>query len=315
MKSILFAALFLFVPKLVICQTSANDKTVYLDSLWNETTEGNHQYYRTIRDYYYDKENYQIKDYYKSGVLQMEGTSKTKDGISREGEFIFYYENGNKRAVSNYKKSRPNGSQLEWYENGNKKLEGEYIEDEKTYTSELKINQFWDTNKVQKVIDGNGDYQIVGNKFFSSGKIKNGFKDGLWEGNDSYMYYSFSENYENQKLISGVSIDSNKATHNYKVVELRPMPKKGYNDFYKHVGKHFKTPELPKGVGGKIYIGFFVDIEGKIVEPKILKGFGYGTNEEAIKVLTSYGNWLPGEIRGIKARCAFTLPITIMPYQ
>jgi hypothetical protein len=44
-------------------------------------------YYRLIKDYYSDKDLYLIKDYYRSGVLQMEGTS-TKDANSKEGEFV-----------------------------------------------------------------------------------------------------------------------------------------------------------------------------------------------------------------------------------
>ena len=182
MKSILIAILFLFFSKLCFAQPTSIDRKVYLDSSWIETTSENYKYYRIIKDYYSDKDLYLIKDYYKSGVLQMEGTSKTKDNASKEGEFIFYYENGNKKAVTNYIKSRPNGKSSEWYENGNKKLEGEYIENEKTFFGELKIFQFWNSKELQTVTDGNGDYEEISEYFYASGKIKDGFKDGLWEG-------------------------------------------------------------------------------------------------------------------------------------
>lgn len=313
MKSVLFSLLFLFIPKLCISQSTI-DRKIYLDSTWNETTSENYKYYRIIKDYYSDKDLYSIKDYYKSGVLQMEGTSKTKDDKSKEGEFIFYYENGNKKAVTNYVKSRPNGKSSEWYENGNKKLEGEYIENEKTFFGELKIIQFWNSIEAQTVVDGNGDLKEISENFYASGKIKEGFKDGVWEGNDKKIGYTFKENYENQKLISGVSIDSNKISRTYKVVELRPEPKKGMMDFYKHVGKNFRAPEI-KGFSGKIIVGFTVDKNGEIIEPKILKSIGYGTDEEAIKVVTTYKNFAPGEVRGIKVRCTFSLPITIQPMQ
>lgn len=310
MKSILIALLFLFVPKIVICQTSSNDKTVYLDSIWNETTEGNHQYYRVIKDYYIEKDTYKINDFYKSGVLQMEGTSVTKDANSKEGEFIFYYENRTKKEVTNYIKSRPNGKEIEWYENGNKKLEGEYIEDEKTFVGELKINQFWNTKNIQTVVDGNGDYEEISEFFFASGKIKKGFKDGFWEGYDKKIGYTYRENYENQKLISGISIDSNKVSHDYKVVETRPEPKKGMMNFYKHVTKNFQTPDV-KGLNGKIFVTFVVEKDGSITDAKIIKDIGYGTGDEAIRVLMSYPAWTPGESRGMKVRCTFSLPISI----
>jgi antitoxin component YwqK of YwqJK toxin-antitoxin module len=309
MKSFLFSILFLFIPKLCISQ-STFDRKIYLDSTWNDTTSENYKYYRIVKDYYSDKDLYTIKDYYKSGVLQMEGTSKTRDVMSKEGEFVFYYENGNKKALTTFIKSRPNGKCSQWYENGNKKLEGEYVEDEKTFVGELKVFQFWNAENVQTVFDGNGDYDEISDFFFASGKIKEGFKDGIWEGYDKKLGYTFSEEYENKKFKYGISIDSTKISRKYKIVELRPEPKNGISDFYKHVAKNFRVPEV-RGLQGKIYITFVIDKDGQVVEPKILKSIGYGTDEQAIKVVTSYKNFVPGEIRGIKMRCAYSLPISI----
>lgn len=315
MKTILCSLLFLLVPKLCISQTSSIDRKIYLDSTCNETKSDNYKYYRIIKDYYSDKDLYEIKDYYKSGILQMEGTSKTKDDLTEVGEFIFYYENGNKKAVKNYKKSRLNGKCSEWYENGNKKLEGECIEDEKTFFGDLKVFQFWNSKNVQTVIDGNGDYEEIRETFYASGKVKEGFKDGVWEGSDKKIGYTFKENYENQKLISGVSIDSNKVSHDYKVLEKRPEPKNGYEHFYKYIGKKMNIPNNPKNISGKVILKFIVDKEGKIIEPKIIKSIGYGVDEEAVRVLMAYSDWIAGEQRGRKVRCSFSLPISIQsPY-
>lgn len=311
MRSILFSLLFLIVSKFCFSQSASIDRKIYLDSTWNETTSDNYKYYRIVKDYYSEKDLYVINDYYKSGVLQMEGTSKTKDDTSKEGEFTFYYENGYKKSVINYIKSRPNGKYAEWYENGNKKLEGDYIEDEKTFFGTLKIVQFWNSKAVQTVVDGQGEYEEVSDFFFASGKVKDGYKDGLWEGYDKKIGYTFSERYENQKFISGISIDSNKVSRIYKVVEFKPVPKKGYEDFYKYVGKKFKIPNMPKGAGGKIFLKFIVNKEGQIIEPKIIKGIGYGADEEALRVVSAYTNFAPGEIRGIKVRCTYSLPISI----
>lgn len=65
----------------------------------------------------------------------------------------------------------------------------------------------------------------MGEKTFGSGKVKNGYKDGVWEGYDKKIGYTFNENYENQKLVSGTSIDSDKVSHHYKEVEIRPNAK------------------------------------------------------------------------------------------
>jgi hypothetical protein len=54
-----------------------------------------------------------------------------------------------------------------------------------------------------------------------------------------------------------------------------------------------------------------VDKEGKIVEPKIMKSLGYGLDEEAIRVLTSYDEWNPGEQKGVFVKCLYSLPLSL----
>lgn len=72
---------------------------VYLDSTWNETTQDNYKYYRIIIEYNLDKTHYKFYDYFKSGVMYMQGKSESKNELLKDGEFIFYYENGNKKTL------------------------------------------------------------------------------------------------------------------------------------------------------------------------------------------------------------------------
>jgi len=317
MKSILYAVLFLLVPKLCISQATSVNKTIFLDSLFRETSKTNHTYYRVIKDYYSTQKRYEIKEYYKSGVLKMEGISTNKEGFPIEGEQTYYYENGNKKSITNYIKGLANGQDIEWYENGNKKLEGEYIEDKKKRTSQNKINQFWNEDGVQKVVDGNGFFEgklekegFEGFEEISKGEIKNGFKEGTWEGLSKKPNYNYKETYKNGMLVSGVSTGKDGKTCAYTELEIKPEPKNGMMDFYKFIARNFRTPSNP-GLKGKVYITFIVNEDGKIVEPKILRDLGYGTGNEAIRVVTAYNNFAPGLQRGRKVRCAYSLPITI----
>jgi len=310
-KHYLITFLF-FIPILLFSQKST-DKIVYFDSIWKETTKENHEYYRIIKDYYTDKDLYEIKDYYKSGVLQMEGTSKTKDGNNKEGEYIFYYKNGTKKTVENYFKGRVQGKYLEWYENGGPKLEGEYIQNEKGFNSDFKMYQFWNSQKKHLVIDGNGMYEENENDKLVKGKVVNGLKDGVWKGTDNKSKYQYTDIYKKGEFISGKNIDSSGVEHEYKVLELRAMPKKGIQDFYNYVGKNFtKTKEaIQNKISGKLFVTFIIDKDGKIVEPKVIKSLGYGLDEEAIRVITSYENWIPGEQRGVNVRVLYSIPITV----
>jgi hypothetical protein len=202
-----------------------------------------------------------------------------------------------------------NGKDFEWYENGNKKLEGEYFEDENKHTNQHKIYQFWNESGLQKVIDGNGFFEDQGKKEFSKGEIKNGFKEGPWEGSFEKSF-SYKEKYKNGKLLSGVSTDKNGTTYPYTELEIRPEPKNGIMNFYKYISKNYKLPNI-EGLNGKVYITFVVDKDGKIVEPKVLRDLGYGTGAEAIRIMKNCDNWSPGEQRGRKVRCTYSLPISI----
>lgn len=93
-------------------------------------------------------------------------------------------------------------------------------------------------------------------------------------------------------------------------METKPVPKKGMDDFYKFIGKNYRTPNK-QGLKGKVYITFVIEKNGKIVEPRVLRDLGYGTGDEAIRVVMAYDGFIPGEQRGQKVRCTFSLPISI----
>ncbi|MNR64292.1 hypothetical protein D3C85_1868850 [compost metagenome] len=48
------------------------------------------------------------------------------------------------------------------------------------------------------------------------------------------------------------------------------------------------------------------------MEPKIIKGIGFGIDENAIQLIKEAQKWNPGKIRGIPVRALYKLPITIM---
>lgn len=292
---------------------NASDKIVYFDSIGKNASKENHNSYRIIKDYHIEKDLYQIKDYYKSGVLKMEGNSKTKDGFSKEGKYVYFYENRNKKREENYIKSRLNGSFLEWYENGNPKLIGEYVEYEKELSSDLKIYDFWNSKNEHAVKDGNGLFEEDRENFSTKGILKNALKDGEWKDFNKITKYQYIETYNKGKFISGKSISANGIENQYDARDTKPLPKKGIPDFYKFIGANFvKTKEAAANkIAGKLIVQFVIEKDGKIVEPKILKSLGYGLDEEAIRVITNYENWIPAKQRGIPVRVQYTIPITV----
>lgn len=305
-----FILSFFLFSKILFAQ-EANDKIVYLDSVWNESTKENHEYYRLIKDYHLEKEEYSFEDYYKSGKIQMQGISESKDVLIKKGEFNLYYENGTKKETIFYEKGRPKGNYYEWYENGQKCIEGEYIADEKNLNSELKIISYWDEKNIQKVIDGNGELEEKDKNSNEFGKIKNGFKDGVWVGKNKKPIISYTETYENGILKNGISIDSLNIKRQYNEVFMQPRPKKGLQDFYKHIRKKFKIPRKLENISGKIVLNFVINTDGSIENIKVAKSINYDLDQEAIRVLQKYPDWSIGEFRGIKVKTSYSIPITI----
>lgn len=84
----------------------------------------------------------------------------------------------------------------------------------------------------------------------------------------------------------------------------------GISEFYKFVGNNFKTPEQPN-LKGKVYITFIIEKDGSLSDIKNIRDIGFGTGEEAIRVLKICPKWIPGKMNGVPVRVMYSLPITI----
>lgn len=301
-----------FSTQLIFSQ-NIEDETVYLDSLKNPTLTENFSYSRIIKGYYSMNTTFPIYDYYKSGELEMSGTFENRSATSKTGEFITYYKNGNKKSISNYKKSKLIGPFSSWYENGSPKMESEYIENKTDLTNDLKINQFWDTENKQTVINGNGYFEEKDGKSFSKGELKNGVKEGIWSGHIENQKIDFAENYVKGKFISGLSVDMDKIQHSYDVLEVKPTPKNGIKNFYKFLEKNFKlTDEVESNnINGVIVATFTVDIDGSLDHIQITKSLSPSLDKEMIRVLKTSPKWIPGQKKGISTRYSYRIPLTI----
>ncbi|GAB3300773.1 energy transducer TonB [Hymenobacter tenuis] len=73
---------------------------------------------------------------------------------------------------------------------------------------------------------------------------------------------------------------------------------------------HYPPQALKAGVEGKVYISFTVNADGSITDVDVLKGLGYGTDEEASRVIRQMPAWKPGYQNNHPVRVRYTLPIT-----
>ena len=61
----------------------------------------------------------------------------------------------------------------------------------------------------------------------------------------------------------------------------------------------------------KIYTTFIVEKDGTITNVNIVRDIGFGTGEEAARVIKLSPKWIPAKKAGVPVRVEYNLPIAI----
>jgi protein TonB len=98
----------------------------------------------------------------------------------------------------------------------------------------------------------------------------------------------------------------------YVVVEKMPEFAGGADALMKYLRSHLRYPSaaLAAQAEGRVFVSFVVQADGTIADIGILKGLGYGLNEEAQRVVRQMPSWTPGKQSNHAVPVKFTLPIT-----
>ncbi|MES2795913.1 MAG: energy transducer TonB [Bacteroidota bacterium] len=85
----------------------------------------------------------------------------------------------------------------------------------------------------------------------------------------------------------------------------------GNSEMTKFLQKNLKYPRQASnsGISGKVFLSFIVDKNGQISDVTVLKGIGFGCDEEAVRVIKAMPNWSPGKQSGRAVKSRFNLPI------
>lgn len=112
--------------------------------------------------------------------------------------------------------------------------------------------------------------------------------------------------------ITGEGAGSGDEIYNFRDIEAYPEFEGGMKAFYKFIQKNLRYPAsaLDQEKQGKVFISFVVERDGAISDVKVLKGVGYGMDEEASRVIKKSPNWKPGKQNGKTVRVRFNMPIT-----
>ncbi|MCC6939143.1 MAG: energy transducer TonB [Flavobacteriales bacterium] len=97
----------------------------------------------------------------------------------------------------------------------------------------------------------------------------------------------------------------------FTIVEEMPAFPGGEAELFKYLSKAVKYPQMAQDamISGVVYMTFVVDENGKVRDPKVLRGIGGGCDQEAIRVVKAMPEWEPGKQRGKPVRVQYNLPI------
>src|SRR5690606_28347366 len=86
--------------------------------------------------------------------------------------------------------------------------------------------------------------------------------------------------------------------------EEMPSFRGGLKGFYDYFGKNVEYPKLAKksNITGTVVVSFVIDKDGSITDIKVIKGIGFGCDEEAVRVLKNAPKWNPGKQRGVPVK-------------
>lgn len=96
------------------------------------------------------------------------------------------------------------------------------------------------------------------------------------------------------------------------IADEMPVYNSDPNGILRYVSSNISYPELAKSIGieGTVYVSFVVNELGKIEGSKVVRGIGYGCDEEVLKVVNKMPTWLKaGRNAGRAVKVRYNIPV------
>jgi TonB family protein len=268
--------------------------TMYFNQNWEQSTKQDANYYRIVStDTSSGSFRFFVRDFYLSGQVQMTGTYKSIRPDNKDGQFIYYYENGQQQRDCHYRDNTLNGIFREWYRSGQQKNEQEY----KNGLLDG-IYKTWRENGSLKM-----EARYVRGK--KNGNFKTYYENGQPIRNDLY---------EADRLVEGFCFTPDGDPTEYFPYMVMPQFQDGQTGLRKFIERELKYPPEAKrkGYQGYVIVVFTVDEEGNVKDPQIVNGDREYFNKEALRVVNLFPKWIPGKVDGIPSPVHVTVPIEFL---
>ena len=108
----------------------------------------------------------------------------------------------------------------------------------------------------------------------------------------------------------GTAATEDNSVKNIATVEIMPQFPGGEAAWSKFLQKnlHYPAQAIDAGISGKVFISFVVEKDGHLSNITVVRGMGYGLEEEAMRVLKLVPPWKPGIQNGQPVRVMYNMP-------
>ena len=261
---------------------------------------------------------YNVFEFYKNGKAKLIGKSPTIDPPRFEGQRISFYKSGIKESTSNYKKGALFGDQYQFYPNGKIYQAKKYLDSASIYDSfndNYLIIANYDSLGAVMVENGTGHYKGYNESFSEiteEGDVKNGKKDGLWQGSLKERKVHYAETYNEGMLIKGIATyDDGKDAAYSKSRGTPPAFKGGLSAFGQYLSENIHYPQYERAndIKGMVVLTFIVEKNGTLSNIKVIKSVSPRLDNEAVDILKKSPRWIPGTMFGRPVGVVYAIPI------
>lgn len=114
--------------------------------------------------------------------------------------------------------------------------------------------------------------------------------------------------------LGGAGTGNGTEIHEAAGVDVFPEFPGGMNAWAKYIQRNLRYPNMAQeaAIQGKVFLSFVVEKDGSITDVKVIKGIGYGCDDEAIRVIKKSPRWKAGMQNNLPVRVRYNMPISYM---
>ena len=142
-------------------------------------------------------------------------------------------------------------------------------------------------------------------------KYRNADYDIVMSSKDGRPSMRFAPSSDGQSVKVAVQTGELNGDMIFTVVENQPEYPGGTQEMFRYLSENIKYPAAAAraNISGKVFVNFVVTSEGEIKDITILKGLGFGADEESVRVVKNMPRWKPGMQSGKAVNVRYNLPI------